>query len=99
MVATLLSRIGHALLSMLGLLVLVFCLVRLTGDPVNYLLPTEHTLEQEQHTREHLGLDRPFPVQFAIYAASLVRGDLGDSFRSRRPVLEMIAERAPATLT
>jgi peptide/nickel transport system permease protein len=99
MLKSILFRIGHALLSLLALLILVFCLVRLTGDPVRYLLPPERTVQQEQHLREYLGLDKPYLTQFGVYIGNLVRGDLGQSFRMRTPVADMIVQRLPATLT
>ncbi len=94
-----LIRTGHALLSMLALLIIVFGLVRLTGDPVRYLLPVARTPAQEQHLREYLGLDKPLIVQFGTYVGNLATGDLGQSFRMRMPVTEMIAQRLPATIT
>jgi peptide/nickel transport system permease protein len=48
--------------------------------------------------RAHLGLDRPLPVQFVIYMASLARLDLGLSLHSRDPVLRLLLDRLPATL-
>ena len=98
MAKAILMKVGHALLSLFALLVLVFCLVRLTGDPVRYLLPPERTVEQEQHLREYLGLDQPLLTQFGIYVSHLARGDLGQSFRMRTPVADMVAQRLPATL-
>jgi peptide/nickel transport system permease protein len=94
-----LLRLGHAVLSVFFLLTLVFCLVRLTGDPINFLLPAEASPEQKQMLRERLGLDQPLPVQFVAYIGQLAQGDLGISFRSRVPVPELILQRMPATLT
>ena len=99
MLMALAVRIGHALLSMLALLIIVFCLVRVTGDPIHYLLPPGRSVEQEQHLREYLGLDKPYITQFAVYVGNLARGDLGDSFKMRTPVVNLIAQRLPATLT
>jgi peptide/nickel transport system permease protein len=99
MLKALAMRTGHALLSMLALLIIVFCLVRVTGDPIHYLLPPDRSVEQEQRLREYLGLDKPYIVQFAVYVGNLARGDLGDSFKMRTPVVDLIAQRLPATLT
>ena len=99
MIKAILMRTVHALLSMLALLIIVFGLVRLTGDPVNYLLPTNRTPAQEEQLREYLGLDKPLVVQFGQYLGNLVTGDLGNSFRMRMPVTDMIAQRLPATIT
>jgi peptide/nickel transport system permease protein len=99
MIKAILMRTGHALLSMLALLIIVFGLVRLTGDPVNYLLPTNRTPAQEEQLRQYLGLDKPIIVQFGQYLGNLVTGDLGNSFRMRMPVTTMIEQRLPATIT
>src|SRR5690606_9847056 len=48
---------------------------------------------------EKLGLDRPLYVQYFTYLGQLIRGDFGDSISHRRPTIELIAERVPATLT
>jgi peptide/nickel transport system permease protein len=94
-----LIRVGHALFSVLALLVLVFTMLRLTGDPINFLLDPDASPEQRAFARQELGLDQPVPVQFAIYVGNVIQGDLGISFRSRVPVADLIAQRVPATLT
>jgi ABC-type dipeptide/oligopeptide/nickel transport system permease component len=79
--------------------VLVFVMLRLMpGDPALVLAGQEASPELVAEIRARLGLDRPLPVQYTLYLASLVRGDLGDSIRSHQPVLEEIAQRLPATL-
>lgn len=93
-----LVRLSHVLLSLFFLLLMVFALVRLTGDPINFLLPPQATPETEARLRAELGLDEPLPVQFAAYLGQLSRGDLGISFRTKRPVAESVAGRLPATL-
>jgi peptide/nickel transport system permease protein len=78
-----------------------FVLVHLApGDPVSYLVgdPSLISAEQLQVMRQNLGLDRPLPLQYLAYLASLARGDLGLSAINQRPVLEVIGERIPATL-
>jgi peptide/nickel transport system permease protein len=91
-------RVTHSLLSLLLVLILVFCLVRLTGDPINFLLEPGSTQAQQDAVRRELNLDRSLPLQFTAYLGQLSRGDLGISYTVRRPVLELMAQRAPATL-
>jgi peptide/nickel transport system permease protein len=91
-------RVTHSLLSLLLVLILVFCLVRLTGDPINFLLEPGSTRAQQDAVRRELNLDRSLPLQFTAYLGQLSRGDLGISYTVRRPVLELMAQRAPATL-
>lgn len=92
------ARILHSLLSLLFLVMLAFALVRLSGDPINFLIEPGASLAQKQMLREQLGLDRSIPVQFVEYLGQLVRGDLGISFRYRAPVVDLIGQRIPNTL-
>lgn len=85
-------------LLMLGVLVLVFFMVRLTGDPVSLMIPKEAPVAQRAAFAEAMGLDRPLPVQFAEYMTGVFRGDLGDSLRQQRPNLQIIGERMWATI-
>lgn len=98
MTARIASRLGQSLLSLLFLLLLVFAIVRLTGDPILFLMDPRASEAQETRLREELGLDESVPVQFVAYVGQLTRGDLGISFRTKRPVAELIAQRVPATL-
>jgi peptide/nickel transport system permease protein len=78
--------------------VMVFGLARLTGDPVQMMLPdTAGQVEQEALSRQ-LGLDKPLPVQYWVFISKAVKGDFGRSIRYRRPVADFIFERAPATI-
>src|SRR5262245_21712103 len=77
---------------------MLFLIVRVTGDPVAVLLPPEASPEMYDQIRVELGLDRPLVEQYVQYLGKLVRGDLGESFSTQRPVTEMIAGRLPATL-
>ncbi|MDZ7799789.1 MAG: ABC transporter permease [Trueperaceae bacterium] len=94
----LIRRTGESVLLMLGVLILVFFMVRLTGDPVSLMIPKEAPPEQREAFAQALGLDRPLPVQFVDYMGGVFQGDLGDSLRQRRPNLAIINERLPATL-
>jgi len=70
------------------------------GDPITYLYggSAEVSAEQMSRLRAELGLDRPLYVQFVLYLRSLAGGDLGFSVINRKPVLDLILERIPATL-
>lgn len=85
--------------ALFGITLLVFLLVRVSGDPVVLLLPEDATQAQIDQLRTHLGLDKPVWEQYVIYVSQLVQGDFGLSFRySNRPVLPLVLERLPATL-
>ena len=85
-----------------GVTLLVFLMAWVTpGDPVVAMLGEASqgiSRQALEDLRRELGLDRPLPVQYLDYVAGLVRGDLGDSIRSRRPVLAEIGDRLPATI-
>ncbi len=77
---------------------IIFFLGRLTGNPVDLMLPEDATEEDRQAMIETLGLDRPASSQFAIFLLHALRGDLGDSIRYRRPAVDMFFSRLPNTL-
>ena len=80
--------------------VLVFLMLRLTpGDPAAILAGDAANTEQIARIREGLGLDRPLPVQFAIWAKSILSGDLGESFYFKMKVTALIGQRLEATLS
>jgi len=94
----LVGRVFQTLLSMLVVVSIVFVLTRLSGNPINLLLDVNATERDQQILTHHLGLDRPLPVQYAIYVKNIAFGDFGSSILTRRPVTEHIWERLPATV-
>jgi len=92
------SRLLQTLLSMLVVISIVFVLTRLSGNPVKLLLDVNATERDEQILTHYLGLDKPMPVQYAIYVKNIFLGDFGNSVLTRRPVVEHIWERLPATV-
>jgi peptide/nickel transport system permease protein len=94
-----LRRVGLMIPVILGILLIVFAINRMSGDPVVMLLGGEATEEEYAQERHRLGLDEPLPVQFFQYVKGIViQFDLGTSFVSRRPVSEQIIVRLPTTL-
>ncbi|HTI53449.1 MAG TPA: ABC transporter permease [Verrucomicrobiae bacterium] len=91
-------RLGQAAIVALGVSLVAFALVHLSGDPVRLMVSTDAPPEQVETVRRALGFDRPLPEQFARWVGRAARGDLGISLRSNRPVGRLIAERFPATL-
>ena len=85
---------------LLGVSIIVFGIIHLIpGDPVQLIFSgTGASLEQREAMRHALGLDRPLPVQYAIYISNAIRGDLGKSIQFKQPVTELILERMPATI-
>lgn len=93
-----LQLLAHLLVVTLGAVSLVFVALRITGDPALMIAPPNATEDDLAAIRRDLGLDRPPLVQYLDFLRKLTRGDLGESLRYRRPTLELISERAPATL-
>ena len=92
-------RTLESVLLMLGVLVLVFFMVRLTGDPVSLIIPMDAPVAQREAFREAMGLNEPLLVQFATYMSGAVQGDLGTSLRRRGEAnLDIILARLPATI-
>jgi peptide/nickel transport system permease protein len=98
MLAFVLRRLVQAAIVMLAVAFIAFMLFQYVGDPVTNLLGQEATPEDRQQLRADLGLDRPFPVQFAKFVENAVQGEFGLSLRQGRKVSTLIAERFPATL-
>jgi len=94
------GRLLQSIVVILGVLLLVFFIVNLTGDPVRIMLPPEASQEDVERLRVQMGLDRPLPEQFIRFLAGAVRGDFGESLRYRgQPALKQVIQRFPATLT
>ena len=98
MLAFILRRLLQALVVMLVVAFIAFMLFQYVGDPVTNILGQDATPAQRQQLRADLGLDEPFPVQFARFIGNAVRGEFGLSLRQGRKVSSLIAERLPATL-
>jgi peptide/nickel transport system permease protein len=98
MLAFILRRLLQAAIVMLAVGFIAFMLFQYVGDPVTNLLGQDATPQQRQLLRADLGLDQPFPVQFAHFVGNAVQGEFGLSLRQGRKVSALIVERFPATL-
>src|SRR5881296_1706346 len=99
LLALLLYRLVWFVPTLLGLLVVTFVISRvIPADPVALVAGETATPAQVEALRRELGYDRPLPVQFVDYVARLVRGDMGTSIFTRRPIAEDLAHRLPATI-
>ncbi|MGL3607924.1 ABC transporter permease [Rhizobium sp. G187] len=92
------KRAVASLISLIGLIVMVFFLSRLTGDPAALFLPVEASEEMKNQFRELHGLNDPLMVQFGRYVGDVVTGDLGESLRKARPALDVVLEAFVWTL-
>ena len=98
MVRFIVIRLLQTLIALVGIAVLIFTMVRVSGDPALMLATATSTAEDIQQIRVNLGLDKSIPEQFWIFATDVVRGDLGESLFKRRPVTEMIGNALPNSL-
>jgi len=93
-----LRRLGYALVSLALLSITIFVFVRLTGDPALLLVEPGASKADVDAVRERFGLDQPLVVQYAKFMNGLLRGDFGQSFYYRTPVLELYLSRLPNSL-
>ena len=91
-------RAGWAILALWVVSILVFGLARITGSPTDTLLSFESSDEQRELMKAYWGLDRSLPEQYAIFMGNIFKGDLGDSFKWRQPVTDLVKERFPNTI-
>lgn len=100
-VISLKSYIVKSLLQIIPVLLLVslivFILVRVTGDPVALMLPETATAEDRAVLTEALGLDQPLYKQYITFLGSAIQGDFGTSFRYGESALPLVLERLPAS--
>ncbi|TMJ78440.1 MAG: ABC transporter permease [Alphaproteobacteria bacterium] len=88
-------RIGYCVLSLFLLSLTIFFFVRVTGDPATLLVEPGASPADIAAIHHQFGLDRPLIVQYALFMASVLTGDLGQSFYYRTPVLELYWSRLP----
>ncbi|MCY3980282.1 MAG: ABC transporter permease [Alphaproteobacteria bacterium] len=98
MIGFIAARLLQSIIVMLAVALIAFALFRFVGDPINNMVGQDTTLEERAELRERLGLDDPFPVQFARFAINAAQGEFGFSYQHRRPVSALITERFPATM-
>jgi len=90
-------RLIQAALVMLAILIIAFAVKNALGDPLREILGEAVPEAQREELRRELGLDAPWPVQLARYLGGAVTGDLGTSTIYKRPTLEVILAKFPAS--
>jgi len=93
-----LRRLGYSVISLVLLSLTIFFFVRVTGDPAVLLVEPGASKADLDQIRQQFGLDRPLFIQYWHFVSSLVRGDFGQSFYYRTPVLELYLSRLPNSL-
>lgn len=98
MASFLLRRLAQAFLSLVFLSALIFLMSRVTGNPIDIMLPADAPESAREQLSKALGLDQPLYTQYATYVGSLLRGDFGTSIRGGQPVATLLSQRLPASL-
>lgn len=93
-------RAIQALFTLIIITMVCFVLTRFSADPLaQYATNPNMSTADREALRERLGLNQPLPVQYFKWLGLVIQGDFGKSFFSRQPVLDMIGQRLPLTLT
>ena len=90
-----LRRLAQSVVLLFVLALIIFALARVSGNPADLLLREDATQEDRAHFLHALGLDRPVHEQLYLFLGGLLRGDLGESIRYRKPAAEVFFERLP----
>jgi len=98
MIRYIIVRIIQAFIAFLGIIVIVFLLLRASGDPAKFMVTPMTTPEQLELLHKQMGLDKPVPTQLWIFFKGMVTGDFGNSYVKRIPVTEMLGDALPNTL-
>jgi peptide/nickel transport system permease protein len=92
-------RILQSLLALWVTSLIVFSLARITGNPMDAMLPLEADVEEYARLEKHWGLDRPLHIQYLVFIANALRGDFGKSWKWQgHTAMGLVLERLPATL-
>ncbi len=94
----LLKRLWHTAYVVVGISVIAFFFIHLSGDPVMLMLPGDASMAEIEGLREKLGFNDPLYVQYGRFAVRAVQGDFGESLYYHVPAMELILERLPASL-
>ncbi len=93
-----LSKLGQSIILLFGVILLVFVMVRLTGDPASLMMSREASPEALEAFRESMGFNDPVLVQFWDFLKGAVVGDFGNSLHFKTPAMPMVVDRLPATV-
>lgn len=98
MLRYLLKRLWHTIYVVVGISLISFFFIHLSGDPVMLMLPADASMQEVEQLREQLGFNDPLYKQYLRFAGDAIRGDFGQSLYYKVPAMELILERLPASL-
>jgi peptide/nickel transport system permease protein len=93
-----LGRIVQLAVAVIGISIITFAITYVMADPLTVLLPLDAPLETREIYRRELGLDQPLVIQYGRFASGALRGDFGTSYLIKKPAMQLVLERFPATL-
>ena len=91
-------RVAQTALILIGITVVVFWVIRLSGDPVLLMLPADASQQDIERLRQSLGFDQPVHVQLWRFMERVATGDFGKSLRFQEPALPLVLDRLPNTV-
>ena len=91
-------RAAVGVLVLVAVAILTFALTNAAVDPARAIAGDSATADDIRAIRELYGFDRPLHIQFLAWAQDIIQGDLGQSYRQRRPVADVVLERLPVTM-
>ena len=94
----LLKRLWHTVYVVMGISMISFFFIHLSGDPVMLMLPGDASMQEVEQLRQKLGFNDPLYVQYGRFIKKAVQGDFGESLYYHVPALDLILERLPASL-
>ena len=92
------KRVGEAILALFALSIIIFLMVRMTGDPALLMLPPDAGADALEDIQHSMGLDKPLVVQYGLFIRDYAHGSFGNSLRSKTPVSELVKDRLPNSL-
>lgn len=98
MLRYILKRLGQSLIVLVGITLIVFVALNLTGDPLDFILPPGTAPEVYEQYRVELGYDDPILEQYGRFLINAVKGNFGESHYYKLPAIEVVIGRIPATL-
>jgi len=98
MTGFIIRRAFQALILIKCVLVFVFLLLHISGDPISVMLPEDASQEDEILLRKQYGFDKPLLTQYGIFFGKVLQGSFGDSFETGEPALGLVLSHMPATI-
>jgi peptide/nickel transport system permease protein len=92
------KRVLYACVSLAALTLVIFCVVRISGDPAILMAEPGAKEEDLQAIRQEFGLDQPYVVQYVVWVQNMLKGDFGKSIYYRIPTFELYLQRLPASM-